>query len=90
MFSQQARKQRAVPNIAMTENMLCIGLHGGKVFCIAGVGQFVQVDHRAQSACSQSSTKLAPMKPAPPVTSILSGIAAIYIVIRVAIHAGIP
>jgi hypothetical protein len=45
---------------------------GWQVLKVAGVGEFVEVDDGLVDWASQSSTKLAPMKPAPPVTRIMT------------------
>jgi hypothetical protein len=45
--------------------------NAGQVVQVARIGQFVEVDDALTGSPSQSSTKLAPMKPAPPVTRIM-------------------
>ena len=71
MFSQQFGDQSAVADVALDEDMATVTLEAGEVLQIAGVSEFVEVDDRFVMQFSQSSTKFAPMKPAPPVTRIM-------------------
>ena len=49
-----------------------VALHAIEVVQVASVGELVEVDHGlVMPLAIQSSTKLAPMKPAPPVTKIM-------------------
>ena len=55
-----------------TNTMARIVLQRDEVAEIAGVGELVEIDDRLVArARSQSRMKLAPMKPAPPVTRIM-------------------
>jgi hypothetical protein len=45
MFGQHMSGQRAVANVALHKDMPIIALQGTQRVGIAGIGQFVQVDH---------------------------------------------
>jgi hypothetical protein len=68
---QQAARQVAVADVAVHEEVPRVTGQRGEVFAIAGIGQLVEVDQASSLCASQSRTKLAPMKPAPPVTRIM-------------------
>jgi hypothetical protein len=71
VLGEQALDQGAVADVAMHEEVARVAFQAGERLAVAGVGQRVEVDHRlVAEPWSQSSTKFAPMKPAPPVTRI--------------------
>jgi hypothetical protein len=61
----------AVTDVATHENVPHIVLQRAQVFEVAGIGQLVEVYDALIRRASQSSTKLAPIKPAPPVTRMV-------------------
>jgi hypothetical protein len=68
---QQAVDQGAVADVALDEDVAGIALERREVLGIARVGQRVEIDDGLVGLRSQSSTKLLPMKPAPPVTRMV-------------------
>ncbi len=72
VLGQHAVHQSSVAQVAFNEVVARVALQAGDILQIACVGEFVEVDDRLIRLASQSSTKLLPIKPAPPVTNIIN------------------
>lgn len=71
VLGEQAGYQLAIADIAGDEGVPGVAVEAGEVLPVAGVGELVELTTGSSCRASQSSTKLAPMKPALPVTRIV-------------------
>jgi hypothetical protein len=69
---KESRDQNRIGDVALHEDMTRVVLQIGQGVQIPGVGQEVEVDHRASVVSRMWWTKLPPMNPAPPVTRRVS------------------
>jgi hypothetical protein len=76
VLHQEITHALTVGDIRLDKDMAGITLKARQVFQVAGVGQFVEIDHWLAPQASQSRTKLAPINPAPPVTRIMGNVLA--------------